>query len=239
MSNKQWAGLTHVGLTREQNEDAFFFSADLGVAIVADGMGGHESGEVASGIAVRTFEDEIRENHTVVDASVLESVLKIANLKIHSEPAVDFYKRMGTTAVALAFHEDEVHIAWAGDSRAYHYAPSIGLVSLSKDHSIVQTLIDQGRITEEEARVHPNRNVILEVLGSSTELMPDSIKAKVGPGSTILLCSDGLNGYVEDSEIERILRNNKNPIDAAEELVQAALNGGGGDNVTVVVVTIE
>lgn len=237
-SNLKWAGMSHVGLLRDHNEDSFFIDPEKGIAIVADGMGGHEGGEIASGMAIQTFIDE-NANATPfnIDEFTLEEILKSANRKIynHSIKTSGWKERMkGTTAVAISFENSELCLAWTGDSRAYYWDSENGLTQISKDHTLIQIWIDQGVITEEQAKTHPQRNVILEALGTVESANVEHKRFKVKEGGKILLCSDGLNGFTSDANIEAILRKNSSPELAVEELISSALDGGGGDNVTVV-----
>jgi serine/threonine protein phosphatase PrpC len=224
---------THVGLRREHNEDTYYADADLGVWLVADGMGGHEHGEVASAIARDTLVAEITKNTPLVRAIQLadEEIIRHSNRRSEALP-------MGTTiATARLIGEREYEIAWVGDSRVYLWDG--GLKQISQDHSYVQELIDQGAITSEQARNHPHRNVVTQALGVTDpqSLRVEAIRGEFQPGMQLLLCSDGLTEEVSDDDIAAILaRTELSAQECVDQLILAALNGGGSDNITVVLV---
>ncbi len=224
---------THVGLRREHNEDTYYADADLGVWLVADGMGGHEHGEVASAIARDTLVGEIGKGTPLVRAVQLadEEIIRHSNRRSEALP-------MGTTIATMRLVGDsEFEIAWVGDSRVYLW--NGGLKQISQDHSYVQELIDQGAITVEQARSHPHRNVVTQALGVTDpqSLRVETVRGEFLPGTQILLCSDGLTEEVGDAEIAAILaRSELSAQECVDQLILAALDGGGSDNVTVVLV---
>ncbi len=224
---------THVGLRREHNEDTYYADADLGVWLVADGMGGHEHGEVASAIARDTLVGEIGKGTPLVRAVQLadEEIIRHSNRRSEALP-------MGTTIATMRLVGDsEFEIAWVGDSRVYLW--NGGLKQISQDHSYVQELIDQGAITVEQARSHPHRNVVTQALGVTDpqSLRVETVRGEFLPGTQILLCSDGLTEEVGDAEIAAILaRQELSAQECVDQLILAALDGGGSDNVTVVLV---
>ncbi|WP_440222198.1 PP2C family protein-serine/threonine phosphatase [Dokdonella sp. MW10] len=224
---------THVGLRREHNEDTYYADADLGVWLVADGMGGHEHGEVASAIARDTLVGEIGKGTPLVRAVQLadEEIIRHSNRRSEALP-------MGTTIATMRLVGDsEFEIAWVGDSRIYLW--NGGLKQISQDHSYVQELIDQGAITVEQARSHPHRNVVTQALGVTDpqSLRVETVRGEFLPGTQILLCSDGLTEEVGDAEIAAILaRSELSAQECVDQLILAALDGGGSDNVTVVLV---
>ena len=224
---------THVGLRREHNEDTYYADADLGVWLVADGMGGHEHGEVASAIARDTLVAEIHKSTPLTRAVQLadEEIIKHSNRRSEALP-------MGTTIATMRLvNEREYEIAWVGDSRIYLW--NGGLKQISQDHSYVQELIDQGAITVEQARSHPHRNVVTQALGVTDpqSLRVETVRGDFQPGMQILLCSDGLTEEVGDAEIAAILaRTELSAQECVDQLVLAALDGGGADNVTVILV---
>ncbi|HMB57872.1 MAG TPA: PP2C family serine/threonine-protein phosphatase [Arenimonas sp.] len=226
----EFGHLSHVGLRREHNEDTYYGDAQLGLWLVADGMGGHEFGEVASALARDAVVREVRAGHTLKEAirSADEDIIRQSKRRAESLP-------MGTTMVALRLDENRFELAWVGDSRAYLWNGQ--LRQLSSDHSYVQELIDQGAITAEQARTHPHRNVVTQALGVTDPdaLKVETISGELRPGFQILLCSDGLTEEVNDAMIASLLAQNElSAQECVDHLVSAALDGGGSDNVTVV-----
>ena len=224
---------THVGLRREHNEDTYYADADIGLWLVADGMGGHEHGEVASALARDTLVREVAKGTELVRAIQLadEEIIRHSTRRSEALP-------MGTTIAALRIPQGgEFEVAWVGDSRVYIW--NDGLKQLSQDHSYVQELIDQGAITSEQARSHPHRNVVTQALGVTDpeSLRVESVCGKLNPGMQLLLCSDGLTEEVKDSAIATIVaRQDLTPQECVDHLILAALDGGGSDNVTVILV---
>lgn len=221
---------TDVGKVRDNNEDCYLARPDLGLWLIADGMGGHDAGEVAAGI-VRDYICDAVAHGKPLKTAIAQShhaVKQAANNNIGSPG-------MGTTVVALRMHGIQYEVAWVGDSRAYVWSDG-KLSQLSTDHSYVQSLVDSGAITREEMATHAQRNVITQSLGVSTldDVHVDSVSGTLQPGSKILLCSDGLTDFVDDNEIEHILARTYESNQAqVDRLVAKALGNGGGDNVTV------
>jgi serine/threonine protein phosphatase PrpC len=224
---------THVGLRREHNEDTYYADADLGLWLVADGMGGHEYGEVASALARDTLVHEVGHGVELVRAIQLadEEIIRHSTRSSEALP-------MGTTIAAFHLQKSgEFEVAWVGDSRVYAWHD--GLKQLSQDHSYVQELVDQGAITSEQARSHPHRNVVTQALGVTDpqSLRVASVRGQLLPGMQLLLCSDGLTEEVKDSTIAAIVgRQDLTPQECVDHLILAALDGGGSDNVTVILV---
>ncbi len=224
---------SHVGLRREHNEDTYYADADMGVWLVADGMGGHEHGEVASAIARDTLVSELTKGTPLVRSVQLadEEIIRHSNRRSEALP-------MGTTIAAMRLVDDkEFEIAWVGDSRIYLWNGA--LKQISQDHSYVQELIDQGAITHEQARNHPHRNVVTQALGVTDpqSLRVELVTGEFGPGMQILLCSDGLTEEVSDAEIAALVsRSELSAQECVDQLIVAALDGGGSDNVTVILV---
>jgi protein phosphatase len=233
-SRKEYfAGDTHVGLVRADNEDAYLLAPPL--FAVADGLGGHQAGEVASSIAVDTL---LEAAPRVADAKALGRAARRANTAVLEAAASGRGRSgMGTTLTAAMLDGTRIALAHVGDSRAYllHYGT---LEQLTQDHSMVADLVRQGRLTAEESRVHPNRSVITRALGSDPDMMADAFEVEAAPGDRLLLTTDGLTSMVEDRDIERILASAPTPVEAVDLLLDAALEAGGRDNVTVVVVDI-
>ena len=234
---------TDIGMLRETNQDACGCADVLGharVLFVADGMGGHAGGEVASQLAVETVTgrlDELGAAHTD-PGQALAAVFRAANERILAEAT----RRpelggMGTTGVGLLFVPDgDVHVANVGDSRAYRMRDD-EIEQITEDHSLVAELVRRGAMTAAQARVHPRRNELMRCLGVSEDLEIDLHALSVAPGDTYVLCSDGLCGVVEDEEIRRILRV-ATPEVAVDRLVNTANVRGGPDNITVQVARI-
>lgn len=228
---RSYAARSDVGSVREHNEDSYLVRTPL--FVVADGMGGHEAGEVASRIAVTTMEAHAPKNG---DPEALASAVTAANEAVINGSKDGTGKPgMGTTLTAAYIINDDVTIAQVGDSRAYLLHEG-KIKRITKDHSLVADLIEQGRLTEEEARFHPQRSVITRALGSDIHMQPDLYTLRVEDGDRLLLCSDGLSSMVGDDAIEATLVANSVPSDACEALVDEALRCGGMDNVTVIVI---
>ncbi len=223
---------SHVGNVREENQDRAFFGGC--VAAVADGMGGHQGGEIAAQVAVSGFDDL----DGPVECSHLLGLVSDANSAVFDKAIDPDLRGMGTTLVVLALQPDtdQVTIANVGDSRAYHFVDGT-LRQITVDHSLVQDLVTAGKITEEEAQSHPQRNIVTRALGISPTVEADSFMLPARLGDRFLLCSDGLINEVEESVIAEMLAE-ENPEYVANSLVQAAINEAGRDNVTVAVVDI-
>jgi protein phosphatase len=226
------AGLTDTGRKRRQNEDAFVREPPL--FAIADGMGGAQAGEVASRLAAAAFEEGASAVH---GEDGVATVVRAANARIFEravqDPAV---AGMGTTATVAVVDEQAgtLTIAHVGDSRAYLYRDD-ALEQLTTDHSLVGELVRSGRLTEDEAAVHPHRSVITRALGTDADVDVDTLTVDVAAGDLVLLCSDGLSAMLRDEEIVQVLRSTAgDPQPAAEALVAAANAAGGEDNVTVV-----
>jgi serine/threonine protein phosphatase PrpC len=244
--------LTDVGMVRELNEDSVMaveYMRDSLIEpsqnflyVVADGMGGAEAGEMASAIAVGTIRDYVetalKDSKAPDVGQVLRDALEAANSRILEYQAEHPESRgMGSTGVSILVSPPEAAVAWVGDSRGYFY-DGAGLRQLTRDHSLVQRLIEIGQITPEEARHHEHKNVITRSLGARPNgpAGAESVSLRLKRGDRLMLCSDGLTAHVEDKEIGEILRRQSDPYEAARELVVAANAGGGTDNVSVIVI---
>ena len=224
---------THVGNLRDNNEDSYVCDPDNELWIVADGMGGLGLGEVASAISTYTVAQQVKSGHGINQA------IEIAHKKIKEYALTEARgTNMGTTMVLLLSHGSLYNVFWVGDSRAYLF-DSGNLRQLTTDHSLVQSLIDQGEITPEEAISDPRKNVVTRALGvqEMETVRADSLSEKWQPGQKILLCSDGLTDCVRQEEIESILGGPGSDQTKVDELIQAALDGGGNDNITIVLVS--
>ena len=223
---------TDIGKLRKQNEDAAWFDEARAVFAVADGMGGHLAGEVASRMAIEAVQRMAREKERPGIAALREAVACahetiLAHAQDHIECA-----GMGTTLSVLWLGENYAYIAHVGDSRIYRLREG-SLTQITQDHSLVEELVRAGLITREQARTHPRRNIITRALGTHGENEPDLLVTDVQDGDVFLLCTDGLTGMVPDDEIERTLRDCGIEA-AADRLLALALDAGGRDNVTLI-----
>ena len=224
---------SHAGRVRDNNQDAAKSAADLGLWIVADGMGGEAAGEVASRLAVDEIETAIRSGDPLPDA------VARAHRSIRAAPARGFGSAgMGSTVVVLKLHSHRYEIAWVGDSRVYLLRRGV-LTQLTRDHSLVQDLLESGAISVIEAQAHPHRNIITRVLGGDAEPVIDQCSGRVDAGDLFLLCSDGLNNEIDDARIRDLLTAAKGPEAAAADLVAAAVEAGGRDNISAMVVAVD
>jgi serine/threonine protein phosphatase PrpC len=224
----RYAARTHPGRRGGQNEDSIGWHEANGLYFVADGMGGHASGDVASRIVKETLL-----------GNALHLPLRAAVKRAHEEVAQaaadnTAHANMGSTVVAIRIEDRHAEIAWVGDSRAYLWR-SDTLRQLSRDHSYLEVLREQENLSETQLRGHPNKNLVTQTLGIGTP-EPSSITEPLRRGDWLLLCSDGLNDELEDSEIAKILRAHDAPDAAADALIGAALAHGGRDNVSAVLV---
>jgi serine/threonine protein phosphatase PrpC len=223
---------TDTGRQRQANEDSYFARAP--VFAVADGMGGAQAGEVASRIAARAFERRRTVSDEEPAEGQLEQIARAANREIHQLAQEDSSRAgMGTTLTAAMLRDDEVALGHVGDSRAYLLRDG-QLKRLTKDHSLVEELRRQGRLTEEQAEEHPQRSIITRALGPEPDVNVDTMTFPARDGDVFLLCSDGLTTMVSDDEIRQILVGSRNLRQAVNKLVDAANRGGGRDNITAI-----
>ncbi len=244
--------VTDVGRKRSHNEDSIASDVDMGIAIVADGMGGYKAGEVASAICVNTLMEELREALPRIrpgetdeetgytrETLLIKEAIEKANLAIYraaqSQPQC---QGMGTTLVAAAFYEDRVTIAHVGDSRLYRFRDG-HLEQITKDHSLLQELIDKGFYTPEEARHSLSKNLVTRAVGIDETVSADLQEDLVKTGDVYLLCSDGLTDLVDDEHIDLTLRRYGDTLaDAATALVRMANENGGKDNISVILARV-
>ena len=233
--------LTDTGRVRTINQDAYLVLEDLGLYVVADGMGGHQGGEVASQLAI----EALRAAYVEQAADALADAIAEANERIYEAGSADpNLAGMGTTVVAAVVLDGEegdegnqLLVANVGDSRAYLFRDG-DLTQLTEDHSMVADLLREGRISEEEAEVHPQRNIVTRVLGVYDQVDIDFWPVDAVAGDRVVLCSDGLINEVTDDQITSVLRRLADPQEAAAELVRRANEGGGRDNITVVLLDV-
>lgn len=225
-----------VGMIRKLNEDYenYFESENYSVYIVADGMGGHNAGEVASKMATEAVIDFFRINYTNDGKNcILKEAVEFANRKVFKiSNSLSEFSGMGTTTVAGLVLDDKVQIANVGDSSCYGFDGD-ALVKITKDHSLVQELVDIGSITEQEALNHPKKNVITRAIGTTEEVKVDIFEVELNRFELFLLCTDGLTNEVQEDKILNILKEEKDLNTACEKLVESAKDNGGRDNVTV------
>lgn len=249
----RFSGETHVGMARAQNEDALHLPVEERLAIVADGMGGHASGEVASRMAVETVVDYFKETaeeqiltwpfkvdrQGAADVTRLVTAIKLANVKIHEQAQRDpACKGMGTTIVSALFLDDRIIIGHVGDSRVYRVREG-QIAQVTEDHSLINDYIKMKRMTAEEATAWPHKNVIVRALGMKDSVQVDVHTEQPRLGDCFLLCSDGLSGMISDDHIRRLVLGEGDLDRIAERLIAAANEAGGKDNITVVLARIE
>ena len=237
-------GRTDIGRFRSNNQDAFVcgkLSADLPFAIVCDGMGGANGGNIASALAIRTITNRLvtsyRQDMTMDSMQrVLESAIAAANIAVYDEAAASAELRgMGTTLVLAVMMGERVLIAHIGDSRAYVITQDGTIEQITKDHSVVQQMLERGQITAEEAKTHPRRNFITRALGVSDTVACDFSEFVLPEGAKVMLCSDGLSGMVDVARMQEIVASCEDER-LPDRLVAAANLAGGSDNITVALI---
>jgi serine/threonine protein phosphatase PrpC len=227
----QFAGSTNPGAVRDHNEDCYAAEPDLGLWLVADGVGGHSHGEVASAIVRQSMTEGVSQGDSLIDA-IRDSHQSVLNAIEGNES----HDGMGSTVVALKIKDQHYELGWVGDSRAYLWDGKIK--QISRDHNPVSEMLLHGAISQEEAARHPQRHVLSQSLGVTPDmpLQPGTVRGKFNKGQQILLCSDGLTDELPDMRIAQIMREHKSPQAQVDALIAAALAAGGHDNVTVVIV---
>ena len=233
-------GVTDRGLKRQLNQDRVYVR-DTAIGplpnlyIVADGMGGHNAGELASAICVRVIEEELNALGGVAPEIALERAIKAANLSIWRQAqTMEGCKGMGTTVVVATCFADELLVANVGDSRAYICADVIQQISV--DHSLVEEMVQMGGLDRNRARTHPDKNIITRAIGALRDVDVDLFRVSLEEGDTVLLCSDGLTNMVEDERITQVLLGEGALKEKAHKLVDEANDNGGRDNISVVLV---
>lgn len=249
----RFSGATDVGRTRQHNEDAIYLPTDVRIGIVADGMGGHASGEVASRIAVETVSDYYQrtaheqpltwpykvDRDARADVNRMITSIMLANLEIYERAQRDATKKgMGTTVVAAHFLDDAMIVGHVGDSRVYRLREG-KLKQLTEDHSLINDYIKMKRVTAEEAENWPHKNVIVRALGMKDTVQVDIVKETPAVGDCYLLCSDGLSGMLTDPQIAHVLQTETDLDRAVDVLIAGANEEGGNDNISVVLARIE
>lgn len=231
--------LSDIGSYRELNEDSFYAPCEgESFCCVADGMGGHQAGEVASALAAQVFADKMRDL-THVPYERLRRAVFYANLAIYDKARTNpDMSGMGTTITGLLIENGEAHIAHVGDSRCYLLRNRV-LMQLTTDHTLVEELILQGRLTPEAAKNHPERNVITRALGTAGGVETDILRVKVQKGDMFLLCTDGLSGSITEREMNETLNSRMKRETKAATLIERAVDNGSRDNITVLIVSID
>ena len=226
---------THTGIKRDHNEDTYGINHDDHIWLVADGMGGHDHGELASAMARDSILFHYNSGETVKN-----SILKSNQTIIDSSYERGGDLPMGTTIVVLTIKDNKYYATWVGDSRIYKYTND-KLTPITTDHSYVQELVDQNLITEEQARTHPHRNVVTQALGvtDNSEIQVSISEGKINKGDKFLLCSDGLTEEVDDNKLEEIISKSFSPQEISDQMTIAALKSGGSDNITVIILEVE
>jgi len=236
------AGRTDVGIIRSGNEDNYLMAPERGIFVVADGMGGHAAGEVASEMAVKSVARELGSLRGMSEEEIGERMrlaIRAANGAIFGRTLTEHDKRgMGTTVTALALYAARFLIGQVGDSRAYLFREG-KLMQLTKDHSYVQEQVDAGYLTPEQARSHPYSNVITRCVGANSDVMPDIYVGAVKPRDVFLLASDGLTGMLEDRQLAEVIATKRMPQEQVDDLIREANRFGGLDNITAIVVRID
>jgi len=241
------ATATHSGMVRSHNEDSIAADAEIGLAVLADGMGGYNAGEVASGIAVAMISAELKkmlgsESGEIpgggAERLISEHAIK-ANLAIYqAAQSQSQYAGMGTTLVVALWHDNQITVGHIGDSRLYRLRDDV-FEQVTRDHSLLQEQIDSGMITREQARFSQNKNLVTRAVGIDPEVEPEVHTYPVLPGDLFLLCSDGLSDMVTDEDIQLTLSSLQANLPlAAEQLVQQANDNGGRDNISVILVRV-
>ncbi len=240
----EYFGMTDIGLKRSTNQDGFYagyIDKDTLVICVCDGMGGVAGGKEASRIALSSFSDSLRtqsqKHNKDMSQMLVHSIIKANNDVFCTAKGNKELSGMGTTLVCAVLRDDKVYFASIGDSRIYVYSKGT-FAQLSHDHSYVQTLVDSGQITKEQAKVHPNRNIITKALGTNESVQPDIFVMPTEAVQKILLCSDGLCGYVEHEKIRELVCSDMSSEDCVINCISHALDAGGPDNITAAVLYI-
>ncbi|MDO4167239.1 MAG: Stp1/IreP family PP2C-type Ser/Thr phosphatase [Eubacteriales bacterium] len=234
---------TDVGSKRAMNQDYMYCSENSvgsfrNLYIVADGMGGHKAGDYASKLCVERMVQSIEQSEHKTPVSMFEEAVEAANEAVYTEAQEnEAYEGMGTTLVACTMQEDTLYVANIGDSRLYLLRDD-EILQITDDHSLVEEMVKQGNITESEARVHPQKNIITRAVGIDESVQADFFEVEIRQDDIIMLCSDGLSNMVEDEDIEYIVKHSKSLQDAGETLVARANENGGSDNITVVLARV-
>lgn len=237
----EMAAITHMGNVRENNEDAYYLDTEHGrLFAIADGMGGHNAGEVASQMAIDTMVNVFKsgETHALDTIKAIRETFEAASAEIDAKAKENNqFEGMGTTLTLAYWDTHILYVGHIGDSRAY-LVDNSGIRPITRDHTLVSELLRSGTITESEARNHPQRNVIMKALGSDCKAVPDILEVEIEEPSVLVLCSDGLSDLIEDGEIAHQIQEKSSLQEALSALKDLALARGGHDNITVVAVSL-
>lgn len=234
------AYLTDKGRKRELNEDyVYAFEKPVGnlpnLFIVADGMGGHKAGDYASEFTVKTIVEEVERSFEKNPSIIFQKAIAVANRKLREIASEDLSKKgMGTTVVAATCMGRYLQVANVGDSRLYVVNDTI--TQITTDHSYVEEMIRRGSLEREKARSNPNKNIITRAVGAKNDIQVDIYVVELKPGDLLLMCSDGLSNMLEDEEMRMIIKRQRDIVEMAEELVKAANENGGKDNISVILI---
>lgn len=239
----EYISITDIGLRRRCNED-FVYASDEPVGklpnlfIVADGMGGHNAGDFASSYSVNAFIDNVKKSTRDLPINIIYDAVKATNTSL-KEKALDKIelKGMGTTLVVATIYDYHMYVANVGDSRLYIIDDDIRQVT--RDHSLVEEMVEKGKISRQEAYTHPNKNIITRAVGINTNVTPDIFEVNLKKNDLVLMCSDGLTNMLDDSKIKNIVVSNIDRLDlAAQSLVDQANEHGGKDNISIIIVKL-
>ncbi len=234
---------TDVGRTRSDNQDFYFFTQEPvgsldNLFLVADGMGGHRAGDMASRFTVETFVQLVRSYEYTDTVTILtEAVTQVNSLLLKKAGESDDYEGMGTTLVAATIQGNTLKVANVGDSRLYLIGDDI--CQVTRDHSLVEEMVLRGQLEKEEAKTHVNKNIITRAIGASESVTPEIFSADLDPGIKILMCSDGLTNMLDDSKIARLIKRSGSVDEAVDELIIEANEAGGKDNITALLIDPE
>ncbi len=235
--------ITDIGERRMVNQDYVFCSDDKvgnlpNLFIVADGMGGHNAGDYASRFCVEFFTGRIKESDLSSPVAMIKAAIQETNdILLSKAKEKTELEGMGTTFVVATIFDSEMYVANIGDSRLYVVGKE--MKQITEDHSLVEAMVKNGELDREEARVHPNKNIITRALGANSTAQPDFFEVNLEEGNIVLMCSDGLTNMLEDDQIEEIIRNNSDDLEkAAETLVKFANQYGGKDNIAIIIIKV-
>ena len=235
--------ITDTGRMRDSNQDSVYCEESAvgsfpNLFLVADGMGGHNAGDLASKTGIETFVESIRQSHRRTPVSAMEDAVEDANEAILNKSFEDpHYSGMGTTLVGMMIDEETVFIVNIGDSRLYRIRGSIE--QITTDHSLVEEMVMSGEIGKDQMRTHPNKNIITRALGTTPHPRPDFFDIQAREGDVFLLCSDGLSNMLDDKEIETVILGEERPLsEIGKDLIDRANEAGGKDNISAVLVRL-
>ena len=232
--------VTDVGRERSVNQDYVYYSlTETGslpnLFLVADGMGGHKAGDMASRYTVETFVSLVQDSTLKDPVSIINNAVTQVNRRLLQKAAEsENYEGMGTTLVAATVYDNILRVANVGDSRLYILGNEI--TQITRDHSLVEEMVRLGEVRKEDAKDHPDKNIITRAVGVVPELSVDFFEVELKPGDTVLMCSDGLTNMIEDEEIKKIVLGQRDIVEKAEKLIDTANENGGKDNITVVLI---